>query len=377
MSDYKEMLDRSGREFPEPELPVDAIFRRRDRKRRNERIVAGLGGLALALALILVGMSIIRSRPSPAEPGPSKDRLNAAVVGSDGSIQGEIPGLPVDAFAPALSPDGRTIAFVTRATDIAGCGSCEDGPRIATIGIDGRGERLLTDRWRWVDTPSWSPDGSQVAFVGQRGDGNSDIYVIDADGSNLRRLTTDPAIDEYPSWSPDGSTIIYDNTGSAPPDSGGFSPTQELWTVLAAGGTPAQLTFDNFAEKQPVYSPDGTQIAITRGSLGIWLLDADGTNPQQVSTIPHFKRSPFSPRWSPDGSRLAYLVHVAFGTSSVDVLDPRSGEITPLLRFKVGIADLSSQRAVSLGVMTASDSNGASWLPSGDAILVNRLTHDS
>ena len=97
----------------------------------------------------------------------------------------------------------------------------------------------------------------------------------------------------------------------------------------------------------------------------------------QVSTIPHFKRSPFSPRWSPDGSRLAYLVHVAFGTSSVDVLDPRSGEITPLLRFKVGIADLSRQRAVSLGVMTASDSNGVSWLPSGDAILVNRLTHDS
>src|SRR5207344_1560473 len=139
MSDYKGMLDRAGREFPEPELPVDAIFRRRDRKRRNERIVAGLGGLAIALALVLVGMNIIRSRPSPAEPEPSKDRLNAAVVGSDGSIQGEIPGLPVDAFGTALSPDGRTIAFVTRAMDIAGCGSCEGGPRIATIGIDGRG----------------------------------------------------------------------------------------------------------------------------------------------------------------------------------------------------------------------------------------------
>jgi Tol biopolymer transport system component len=377
MSDYKGMLDRAGREFPEPELPVDAIFRRRDRKRRNERIFAGLGGLAIALALILVGMSLIRSRPSPAVPGPSKDRLNAAIVGPDGSIHGEIPGLPVDAFATALSPNGRTIAFVTRATDIAGCGSCGDGPRIATIGIDGTGVRLLTDRWRWVDTPSWSPDGSQVAFMAQREDGNSDIYVIEADGSNLRRLTTDPALDEYPSWSPDGSTIIYDNIGSAPPESGGFSPTQELWTVLAAGGAPTQLTFDNFAEKQPVYSPDGGEIAITRGSLGIWLLDADGTNPRQVSAIPHFKRSPFSPRWSPDGSQMAYLIHVAFGTSSVDVLDPRSGEITPLLRFKVGIADLSRQRAVSLGVMTASDSNGVSWLPSGDAILVNRLTHDS
>ena len=150
MSDYKEMLDRSGREFPEPELPVDAIFRRRDRKRRNERIVAGLGGLAIALALVLLGMNIIRSRPSPAEPVHSKDRLNAAVVESDGTIRGEIPGLPVDAFATALSPDGRTIAFVTRGDGYRGMRLVRGRPPDRHH-RDRREGRAPADRWMALD----------------------------------------------------------------------------------------------------------------------------------------------------------------------------------------------------------------------------------
>ncbi len=309
--------------------------------------------------------------------GPPHVEIRSTIIGLDGTIHDEIPGLPADAFATSLSPDGAKVAFVTRDTSLPGCGSCLDRPRIATMNVDGSEARLLTDRWHWIDTPMWSPDGTKIAFVARGGDGNQDVYVMNADGSTIQRLTTDPTVDQDPSWSPDGSTIIYDNIGSAPVQPGGFSSAQELWTVPVAGGPPIRLTHDNFAARQPVYSPDGTRIAVTRGSLGIWLLDADGTNPRPVSVIPRLQFSPFSPRWSPDGTHLAYLFHVAFSTSSVKVLDPRGGGVQLLLRFKVGVADLTTHRVVSIGVTTASDSNGVSWLPSGDAMLVNRLTPES
>jgi len=56
--------------------------------------------------------------------------------------------------------------------------------------------------------PSWSPDGSRIAFISSR-DGNYEIYVMDADGSNQQCLTDNPANDWYPSWSPDGSRIVF------------------------------------------------------------------------------------------------------------------------------------------------------------------------
>ena len=282
-------------------------------------------------------------------------------------MQSEILGLPADAFGSRLSPDGTKIVFVTRDTSIPGCGSCADRPRIATIGVDGGGARTLTDRWSWVDMPVWSPDGSQIAFTVRRADGNQDIYAMNADGSNVRRLTTDPTADAYPSWSPDGSTIIYDNAGSVPPDEDNLSKTMELWTVPAAGGPPTRLTYDAFGEKSPVYSPDGSQIAVTRED-GIWILNADGTSPRRVAGT----SSSGCPRWSPDGTRIAFLTWVP-GHRPV-VSDPRTGTVKDLPPLKLGIVDLITHRITFPGLKTASDVNGASWFPDGTQILFERLT---
>ena len=62
--------------------------------------------------------------------------------------------------------------------------------------------------------PAWSPDGRKIAFVSDR-DGNSEIYVMNADGSGQRRLTRNPAYDADPAWSPDGRTIAFVTTATA------------------------------------------------------------------------------------------------------------------------------------------------------------------
>ena len=72
--------------------------------------------------------------------------------------------------------------------------------------MDAHGDnvRRLTDDPGWDSLPTWSPDGTRIAFKSGRDSdsGRSDIYVMDADGGNVQQLTDDPGWDEYPAWSP-------------------------------------------------------------------------------------------------------------------------------------------------------------------------------
>jgi dipeptidyl aminopeptidase/acylaminoacyl peptidase len=187
MRDTKELLERARRQFPPPGDVMDALVRRRDRKRRNRRIGSALVALVMVGAVaVALGEAFLAGKGTPAhEPTPSPSATvqgasttGAVVVGLDGTVRAHVPNIPSYASSLAMAPDGRTIAFST-------------GLQLATINVDGTGLQYVTTLpGGEVGGLSWSPDGSRIAFVLNRGFGGQ-VMVADADGSHLTRLTFD------------------------------------------------------------------------------------------------------------------------------------------------------------------------------------------
>jgi len=126
-------------------------------------------------------------------------------VNADGTELTALTNTPENECYPTWSPDGSEIAFARR----------KGGHFVISV-MDADGTNIrdlmepdLTRSINHVEcTPAWSPDGSEIAFTSSR-DGNLDIYVMNADGSNPRNLTNHPAGDAFPAWSPEGDEITF------------------------------------------------------------------------------------------------------------------------------------------------------------------------
>ena len=148
--------------------------------------------------------------------------------------------------------------------------------------------------------PTWSPDGSRIAFVSSRdanGTGASDVYLVTADGSSLTRLTFDaPAgvAKSAPAWSPDGRSIAY---------LGGTGGTTDVWTVTTAGGQPQRLTTTGGQKIGLAWRPTGDRLLTTQqGSGGPSVVSVDPTTGSETALA-----AGWGPAWSPDGSRIAFV----------------------------------------------------------------------
>ncbi len=108
---------------------------------------------------------------------------------------------------PQLSPDGRSVAFVRTTTDLA---SGKRNGDIWLVPADGSAApRALLAGEKAENTPRWSPDGRQLAFISTR-DGDPQVYLADAGGANIRQLTAISGGAQPPLvWSPDGSTLAF------------------------------------------------------------------------------------------------------------------------------------------------------------------------
>jgi Tol biopolymer transport system component/imidazolonepropionase-like amidohydrolase len=122
-------------------------------------------------------------------------------------------------MAAALSPNGRTLAI-----DLLGT--------LWTIPAQGGAATAITDIFLDARQPSWSPDGSRIAFQAYR-DTTWQIWTIAADGQDLKPVTASPFDDREPAWSPDGSLIAFSS------DRGG---SYDIWVLTLATGAVRQLT---------------------------------------------------------------------------------------------------------------------------------------
>ncbi len=133
-------------------------------------------------------------------------------------------------------------------------------------------------------SPSWSPDGKQIAFLSNRAEG-WDLYVMSAAGGSPRRLTSGATVDN-PAWSPDGELVAFERRRRIEAiDPASASEARDRSILVEHGG-------------QPTWAPDGRLAFIRNGDL--FLRDQSGAEQLLV-------RDAHSPCWSPDGRSIAFV----------------------------------------------------------------------
>lgn len=265
-------------------------------------------------------------RTSPAKPfEPLPGRYGLFVMGLDGSDLRQIYASDQRLIGPRLSPDDTTLAFSQFARDLNDDGQFNEADmaalEIGLMGVDGSDHRLLTNNDFIDAAPACSPDGSQILFASNRGDGDKlDLSVMDLEGNVLRQLTATPEVHEGdPDWVWNTIVYTYNRTGE---------DTQSLWVMNADGSNARQVTFPPEGEANSTYkpgdfdpclSPDGRWIAWERHlegeftirghSIGRWdifVIGADGTGERDLTNA--VEAAAF-PHWSPDGSQILFYAY--------------------------------------------------------------------
>jgi TolB protein len=122
------------------------------------------------------------------------------LVRPDGGIARRLTNSRGIDVSPTFSPDGRQMAFVSARNGL---------PQIFILDVQSGLTKRLTFSGRYNTQPSWSPSGDKIAYTTWEKSGEINIFVINADGSGLKRLTGGARENESPSWSPDGSMIVF------------------------------------------------------------------------------------------------------------------------------------------------------------------------
>jgi TolB protein len=206
-------------------------------------------------------------------------RYNLWVADSDGENAQSALSSPEPIISPSWSPQGGQLAYV----------SFESRKPVVYVHDVSSGKRRLVANFRGSNSaPSWAPDGRSLAVTLSR-DGGSQLFVIDAQGGEPRRLTQSAGIDTEPVFSPDGTAIYFvSDRGGAP----------QIYRMPASGGPANRVTFNGTYNISPALSPDGRWLAyVSRigGAFKLHVMDLASGNAAAITETSADERPSFAP----------------------------------------------------------------------------------
>ena len=248
-------------------------------------------------------------------------------------------------LSPAVSPDGRYVAFFGRreifTVDLY-VADAQTGRIVKKLTSPNRNAHF--DALSFIQSAgTWSPDGRKFAFV-VFNEGDNELAILDVGSADIERQIEVAGVGaiQNPAWSPDGNRIAF--TGMA----GGVS---DLYVLDVASTSVQKLTNDRFAELEPAWSPDGRTIAIatdrvgtdfgtqTFGPMQLALIDATSGAARTLTLFPNRVKH-INPQYSPDGRSL-YFIADRNGFSDVYRTELASGRIFQVTRVATGVSGIT------------------------------------
>jgi len=205
-------------------------------------------------------------------------------------------------ISPSWSPDGTKLAYVSFELK---------KPVVYTQNLI-TGQRTLVANYKGNNSaPAWSPDGNKIALALSK-DGLTQVYSVNADGSGLRRLTNTSGIDTEPQYSSDGQYIYFTSDRSGGP---------QIYRMSASGGDAKRMTFTGSYNITPRISPDGQTLAyISRrdGKFQLYALDLGSNQELRLTDT----QDDDSPSFAPNSKYIVYATEInqrgSLGVVSVD-----------------------------------------------------------